>query len=299
MARKKKNGLSIAIIALNIVIVGIIILLIVLVYLHMKEDIGSERGGAVTTTAADVSEPVSDSPSAEGEASDLTAAEPSSETGAPENTDSAESTSDGLSPEELILPQFNRDFFAEDLFIGDSISTGLYMYDYLDADNVFAEVGLNPESALTKTINGVTCVEKAAAMQPKHIYIMLGTNGLAFMSADYMSTKMTELVAELEMACFTSKICVISIPPVTKEHDAEGGETMEKINEYNSKLKDMCELGGFTYVDICSVLTDSDGYFSSQYAEEDGLHFSGSAYALMLGTIESYLDNPNVIYYYG
>lgn len=284
MARKKKNGLSIAIVALNIVIVGIIILLIVLVYLHMKEDIGNDRTGTTTTPAAvRTSEPVSDSASAVntsvGSTSDETTGENTEEaTGATEET---------VPVDNLILPQYNREFFSEDLFIGDSISTGLYLYDYLDAENVFAEVGLNPESALTKKVNDVTCIEKAAEMRPKRIYVMLGTNGLAFMDVDYMSTKLTELVAELEMACPVAKICVISLPPVTKEHDAEGKETMAKINEYNSKLEAMCNQGGFTYVDICSKLKDSEGYFSSQYAEDDGLHFLGSAYALLLGTIEN------------
>lgn len=178
-------------------------------------------------------------------------------------------------------------FFENDLFIGDSISTGLHLYNYLEAENVFAEVGLNPESAINHKIGDVTCVEKVAAMQPKRIYIMLGTNGLAFMDAEYMSKKMTELVSELEMACYTAKICVISLPPVTKEHDAEGKETMEKINDYNSRLKAMCEQGGYTYVDICSKLSDNEGYFSSKYAEADGLHFQGSAYALVLGTIQN------------
>lgn len=284
MARKKKNGLSIAIVALNIVIVGIIILLIVLVYLHMKEETGNDRTGTTTTPAAvRTSEPVSDSVSDVGTDPGSTPVET-----AGENTEEATGETEETVPvENLILPQYNREFFSEDLFIGDSISTGLYLYDYLEAENVFAEVGLNPESALTKKVNDVTCIEKATEMRPKRIYVMLGTNGLAFMDVDYMSTKMTELVAELEMACPVAKICVISLPPVTKEHDAEGKETMAKINEYNSKLEAMCNQGGFTYVDICSKLKDSDGYFSSQYAEDDGLHFLGSAYALLLGTIEN------------
>lgn len=286
MSRKKKNGLSIAIIALNMVIVGIIILLIVLVYLHMKEDIGNERGDTATAPAVSTSEPVSDSSSS---ASDVSVTTPAEETGE-KSEETTSDTEETVPIDNLILPQYNREFFSNDLFIGDSISTGLYFYDYLDADNVFAEVGLNPESALTKKVNDVTCIEKAAAMQPKRIYVMLGTNGLAFMDVEYMSTKLIELAAELEMACPTAKICIISLPPVTQEHDAEGNETMSKINEYNSKIEAICTQGGFTYVDICSKLKDSDGYFSSQYAEEDGLHFLGTAYALLLGTIETQLS---------
>ena len=283
--RKKANGLSIAIVALNIVIVGIIILLIVLIYLHMKEDIGNDRPAIATTTTTTEAESVPTSTQSSAPA--ITTSAPPEESG--EDTSEAEeetTISETMNIEDLILPQYDRNFFSEDLFIGDSISTGLHLYDYLDAGNVFAEVGLNPESAVTHKVGDYTCVEKAMEMRPKRIYIMLGTNGLAFMDTDYMATKMTELVAELEMACPTAKICIISLPPVTKEHDAAGSETMEKIKAYNSKLEALCTQGGFTYVDICSKLLDEEGYFSSKYAEADGLHFQGSAYALLLGTIQ-------------
>lgn len=287
--RKKVSGLSIAIVALNIVIVGIIILLIVLIYLHMKEDTGNNRTETVTAATTAAPEETSADLPAVSSSNPVSSAQTTGENteGSTEETaaESWESATTDLSG--LILPQYDKAFFSDDLFIGDSISTGLSIYDYLEPENVFAEVGLNPESAVSHKIGDYTCVEKAAEMQPKRIYVMLGTNGLAFMDSEYMSKKMTELVAELEMACPTAKICVISLPPVTKEHDAEGNETMAKINEYNSKLEALCTMGGFTYVDICSKLQDSDGYFSSQYAEADGLHFLGSAYALLLGTIQN------------
>lgn len=289
MAKKKKaNGLSIAIVALNIVIVGIIILLIVLIYLHMREDTGNNRTEITASSTTSAPEETSSGVPAMSSSASVTSAANTAE-GTEETTVGSESETTA-SIDDLILPQYDRAFFSDDLFIGDSISTGLPLYDYLDSENVFAEVGLNPESAVTHKIGDYTCVEKAAAMQPKRIYIMLGTNGLAFMDADYMALRMTELVAELEMACPTAKICIISLPPVTKEREAEGNETMAKINEYNSQLEALCTQGGFTYVDICSKLTDSEGYFSSQYAEADGLHFLGSAYALLLGTIQNQIE---------
>lgn len=276
MARKKKaNGLSIAIVALNIVIVGIIILLIVLVYMHMKDDTGSGRG---ETTTAPVTLPTDETSSADTNENTETKAE---ESGTDNGTTTAETAID------ITLPMpYTQEYYANDLFIGDSISTGLYLYEYLEKDNVFAEVGLNPESALTKQIDGMTCIDKAEEMNPKRIYIMLGSNGLAFMDGEYMAKKLVELIAELEMACPTAKICVISIPPVSKAHDSEGNETMEKINTYNSALEAMCSEGGFTYVDICTLFKDSEGYFADKYAANDGLHFQGSTYSLMLGYIQ-------------
>lgn len=289
MAKKKKtSGLSIAIVALNVVIVGIIILLIVLVYMHMKDDDGNGRE-ETTTPAATASETPAEStaPSGTGSSESIT-----ENTESPENTDNLDSTGTESEPPaettvDITLPMpYTQEFFANDLFIGDSISTGLYLFEYLEKDNVFAEVGLNPESALTREIEGKTCIAKAAEMNPKRIYIMLGSNGLAFMDGQYMANKLTELIAELKVACPTAKICVISIPPVTKAHEAEGNETMEKVNNYNAALKTVCDDGGYTFIDICTLFKDSEGYFADKYAENDGLHFKGSTYTVMLGYIQ-------------
>lgn len=279
MARKKKiSGLSMAIVALNIVIVGIIILLIVLVYFHMRED--SDNGREEVTTTVTTVPGASETGALTSSPEQTGAAETAAETNVSEPSVTTE--------ESIALPQtYNKEFFKDDLFIGDSIFTGLYLYSYLDSENVFAAVGLNPDSSLTyQDENGQTCAQKAGTMQPRNIYIMLGTNGLASLDGDYMAKRMLALIEALENACPTAKICVISIPPVTKVHDSEGNETMEKVNAYNKALKGYCDQGGYTYIDICSRLTDDEGFFSSKYAEADGLHFLGGTYQAVLGYIE-------------
>ena len=278
MAKKKVNGLSVAIIALNIVIVGIVILLVVLVYLHMKEDTDNGRGEITTTTPPPVSE--SDTLSQSG------APEPPESTTDETTPDSEENPEETTTAPITPVASYNRGFFDNDLFIGDSISTGLYLYGFLDKANVFAEVGLNPESALYHQIEGVTSIEKTAAMQPRNIYIMLGTNGLAFLDGNYMANKLVELIAELEVACPTANIYVITIPPVTAAHEAEGQETMDMVNAYNSEIRDLCRIGGYGCIDLCTLLQDGNGYLAAQYAEADGLHFLGDAYIAMLSYIE-------------
>ena len=42
---------------------------------------------------------------------------------------------------------FDKDYFSSSLFIGDSISTGLSLYGFLDQQNVFAQQGLAPSTA--------------------------------------------------------------------------------------------------------------------------------------------------------
>lgn len=277
MAKKKINGLSVAIIALNIVIVGIVILLVVLVYLHMKEDTDNGRTDTSTTPP-----PISESDTVSVSDIPRPTESTTEDTTAEDEETSEETTPAPVNP----LTGYDRGFFDNDLFIGDSISTGLYLYGFLDKSNVFAEVGLNPESAVYHQIDGVSCVGKTSAMQPRNIYIMLGTNGLAYFDGAYMANKLIELIAELEIACPTANIYIITIPPVTAAHEAEGQETMDMVNAYNAKLKELCSMGGYGCIDLCTLLQDENGYLSSRYAEADGLHFLGDAYTAMLSYVE-------------
>ncbi|MGN0619396.1 MAG: GDSL-type esterase/lipase family protein [Ruminiclostridium sp.] len=284
MARKsgKFDGISAAIVILNILIVGVIITLCALIYLYMS--------GKLEET--DVSNLGQDSePQAVITTTQITTV--TSETEPPiETTTTPEETTAPETPEtEEIITAVESDvyedaFFANDLFIGDSIGTGLVNYGYLTSEQVFAQIGLNPESARTKEYGGYTAVTRAKELQPKRIYIMLGSNGLAYMGNTYMTEQMKLLVDELKENCPESYIYVISIPPVTKVHDNEGQETMVMVNGYNRLLKDMCDENAVVYLDLCSQLQDSTGYFSDKYAEADGLHFLGTAYKKMLSFLQ-------------
>lgn len=284
--KNKVDGISLAIVILNIAIVAVLILLVTLIYLYMtgkleSTDVAnmeqSDQPAAAITTTALTTDTVKQSSAPEestesSEETENTEEEPAEEASEEDTTVSAEETDD-----------YDEAFFANDLFIGDSIYTGLVNYGYFDKRNVFAEVGLNPETVFTKTDDsGMTAITKAEDMQPKRIFIMLGSNGLAFMGNTHMAEKMRELVDTLGEKCPDSYIYVVSIPPVTKAHDADGQETMVMVNGYNKLLKSMCEEAGIVYLNLCDKLENSSGYFSEDYAEADGMHFLGSAYKHML-----------------
>lgn len=284
MARKsgKFDGISAAIVILNILIVGVIITLCALIYLYMSgklEDtnvanLGQESEPQAVITTTQITTVTSET-------------EPLVETTTtPEETEAPETSE----TEEVITAVesdvYDEAFFENDLFIGDSIGTGLVNYGYLSSNQVFAQIGLNPESARTKEYGGYTAVTRAKELNPKRIYIMLGSNGLAYMGNTYMIEQMKLLVEELKENCPESYIYVISIPPVTKVHDNEGQETMVMVNGYNKLLKDMCDENAVVYLDLCSQLQDTTGYFSEKYAEADGLHFLGTAYKKMLSFLQ-------------
>ncbi len=284
MARKKHDGIGIAIIVLNILIVGVIVTLCVLIYLYMSgklEDTNVANLGQETQTSAALTTTA------------ITTLIPETTTTTTLVTTEEfiiEGDEDETTVEDTIVATetdvYDDEFFENDLFIGDSIATGLFNYGYFKSDQVFAKVGLNPESALTDSIADETVIEKAERLKPKRIYIMLGSNGLAYMGNTYMTQQMKLLVEALQEASPDSYIYILSIPPVTKEHESEGQETMVMVNGYNKLLKDLADEIGVVYLDLCSELEDTTGYFSEKYAEADGMHFLGTAYKKMLSFIE-------------
>ena len=188
---------------------------------------------------------------------------------------------------------YDSDFFSSDLFIGDSISTGYSLYGFLNDKNVYAKVGLNPSTVLTKSVS--TCYgdigisSMLTYTMPKRVYIMLGSNGIQWLSVGNMLQSTDTLVALIKEVCPECDVVIISVPPVTAAYDStvQDVDVMAKINEYNTSLSSYCTANGMLFVDAASILKDETGYFNKTYAESDGMHFKSSAYKTLLSKIQS------------
>lgn len=209
--------------------------------------------------------------------------ESSSGTGSAE-TSSSTTFVTGDTPSE----SFDLSFFADDLFIGDSIFTGLYLYpNYLEMSQVAAAVGLTPYKAYTSALEdkGVTAVEYAKQKQPKRIFIMLGSNAMAGTDHSSLEESYRELVSRLMGACPSADICCISITPTARKNDYPSIDNSE-VREVNKYIKSMCSELGLKYCDLYSLISDEDGYFREDYAEVDGMHFKGRTYAVLLSELQ-------------
>ena len=192
-------------------------------------------------------------------------------------------------PEPTEPTDFDTSFFDDSLFIGDSITTGLYLYGYLDPSLVYAKVGLAPSTALDSEIDGETIDSKIKSDNPKKIYIMLGTNSVGYADGNYLADCMGELVQHISKVS-KAKVYVLSIPPITyyAEADYDNALTTSAINEYNSALEKVIAGTKAVFLDLHSVLTAPDGYYYEEYHEMDGIHFMGSTYQVMLSFLEKH-----------
>ena len=217
----------------------------------------------------------------------------------PQDTSSEPEETEPTQPDEPVTPShstaYDKSFFKDDLFIGDSIGTGLYLYSKLEMENVAASVGCTPYKAYNDPIDlsdgtSRTALEYAKERQPKRIFIMLGSNGLV--SAAAMEDSYRTLIDKLQEACPKAEIYCISVTAVTSDSSAaaKSGITNDMVREFNAFIKTVCDEYGLLYLDVYTLLLDENGYFSHDYAEADGLHFKGDTYNVMLSYIQSTLE---------
>lgn len=217
-------------------------------------------------------------------------------TSASETETTTEETSESEKAETVAAStEYSPEFFDKGLIIGDSISVGLVNYGYLKPENVFAQIGLTPASVLTTDIDGTTVYTKAAGLNPDYICIMLGTNGLSYLSEDFMAEKMSEFIDGLRQTCPNAKIFLVSIPPVTAEHESEKPEKIENITKYNEHISKLAEEKSAPFVNTFELLQDSDGYLAADYAENDGLHLKAAAYPVVLSAIQTAVESDGYV----
>lgn len=310
--RRRKNDVPPTVIAIYVVMALLILAICAIVFVvtlkNTNDSNASGDGSSTLVISADNSSQNSSSVVSSPESTtDSWVEVPNSSTVESTTSSSGASNASGSSSSSVeVLPVYStvysKEYFSNDLFIGDSIFTGLSGYGYIDAANVAAKIGYTPSGAMSKAFDakGVSAVDYAKQRQPKCIYIMLGSNTMAAgTNYDVIVSQYKELVNKLKAECPKSEICVISIPPVTSDSSSAkaGNITNENIRKVNTKLKAMAAELDEKYFDLNSMLSDSKGYFREDYAEQDGLHFKGSTYKVMLSALQNGTSESGTVVY--
>jgi hypothetical protein len=185
--------------------------------------------------------------------------------------------------------EYNAEFFVDTLFIGDSVFTGIDLYGFLPARNVFARIGISASAMMNAEINGRTLFgEYGIAPQFNRAVIMIGTNGLNGMNSPQVAADVLRLADTLRLAQPEIQVIVLTVTPVWQIN--EYGLTMDTINGFNAILTASAAEYQVIVLDFCSALKDSDGFLSVQYAQPDGVHLRQAAYGVMLNMIQSSLS---------
>lgn len=200
---------------------------------------------------------------------------------------------DGNNPVPESTPQ-PESYLSDCVFVGDSITVGLSSYQILPSENVIAEIGMNItkiNDEPVQTAYGQTTVLNALIQaQPKHIYIMIGSNGIAWLDVDEMVSEYEGFVDGVIENLPDSDIYFISIPPVTASREnSDQPISNADIDNYNAKLLSLANNKKCHYIDLNSELKGSDGTFPADDAADDGMHFNKSTYDKMIAYVLSHV----------
>jgi len=185
-------------------------------------------------------------------------------------------------------------FFQDCAFIGDSLTVGMSAYELIPKDYTFAQEGVSLlaiNSLQIYTNYGYAYPPQAISYwQPKHVYILLGINGVTWVSNDTAIENYTQLINSiLSYNSNIEDINIISVLPVS--HAMETIDTVEngrilnsEIDSFNERLKTMAHNLNVNYIDANSILKDSSGCLPDDLTV-DGLHLTESGYQKVINVL--------------
>ncbi len=214
----------------------------------------------------------------------VSAAEPTSKV----PIDPNEKTSPGIDYFVPKTQEVDKTYFDDVVFVGDSISYKLSLYDlrtdclgeaiFLTSSSLSAINslwGLYDDNAVHPSYNGtkMRVPDGVKATGRKKVYIMLGMNDLPSFGIDTTLSNIKKLVIQIKEASPDVQIFMQSITPI---YGDKMKITNDFVNEYNVKLSAMCKEQNWYYLDVAVALRDENGALPLEYCGDPeimGIHF--------------------------
>lgn len=180
-----------------------------------------------------------------------------------------------------LQPAVDNSFFADAMFVGDSITTGIDLYGIVKNAPVIAYTGINTSTILTRQVirtssGKVTFLNAMKNYNPKHIYIMLGINGINFQSKTKFINGYRTFVTSVKAQHPNAVIYLQSILPVTAKKSS-GNFANSNINAYNAAIAALATELNVYYLNVAESFKDANGNMPSN-ASSDGIHFGTGYY---------------------
>ena len=189
-----------------------------------------------------------------------------------------------------MLGTVTKDYFNTVTFAGDSIASGLGIYDtgyhnahyatYVSAGVQTFVNNVSVKNAVTGATE--TPMETIVASEPDCLYILVGTNNLVVQGSEDSFIAYYERLIDMlrEQLNPGVTIYIQSIPGVQEDVVAsKPGLDNLRIATVNDLLANMALRKGCYYINIREVLTNpADGSQIDDYATKDGVHFNAAGY---------------------
>lgn len=180
----------------------------------------------------------------------------------------------------------SAEYFDDALFVGDSITEGIKIYDVMSNTTVLSYTGINLDNIFTKPViktegeDKITIIDAAKAQNPGKIYLMMGANSMLADQESFVKgyARLADTLHEMHPDAL---IYIQSILPVTNTYATNRPDfSNQKIDQYNDALEEMANQKGFYYLDVAEAFKDDAGALPEEASPKDGMHFSAEWYRL-------------------
>lgn len=225
------------------------------------------------------------------------------ENDSPEDTQTTQENQDGQNGEEapaktdtVPVPEsapVDASWFDDAAFVGDSVSVTLANYNSsygtLGKAKFFCSVSLSQTNALSYQAGNERLPEYPAgsgqhpriedgiaASGAKKVYLMLGMNCIAS-GVDRVSQDLVTLVSKIQEKSPGIAVLIESVTPMTADSPrADGSLNNFTIQEFNEKMKAICQEKQWYYVNVAEAVTGDQGALKAEYSGDKamGIHFN-------------------------
>ena len=199
-------------------------------------------------------------------------------------------------------------FFADAVFVGDSLTVGFEEYCRNHSDSIatdttcfLARVSCSAKvaissNALSKHANimpkyngSVQYIEDAVAQMPhiNKMFICFGMNDLTGSSPQQFILDMQTLIVRVLSKRPDIKVYIISIPCVVSGVNT-GGLNNSSIVTANLLLQETCMINGWGFVNLSEYLMGADGALRPEYSSDHYVHENAKAYEVWNRVLKNY-----------
>ena len=207
--------------------------------------------------------------------------------------DPPESKGDAGDPEVGEGEWLSSSYFDDALFVGDSITEGIKLYDVMNNATVLASTGVNLDSLYTKNAitladgSKVPILEASKNYSPGKIYLMMGVNSLLSDEESFRAAY-GRVVDTLITQHPDAIVYIQSILPVTAAYEARPNAVADnaKIDRYNAIIKELAAKMPAGPIEVAVKGAPAEGAEASNVLEQP----RGECYYYARGNGTKHLD---------
>jgi len=174
----------------------------------------------------------------------------------------------------------NKEYFENDVFMGDSITEELEFYNILNKSSILAKKG-------DTVIKGKDLVISLGNIKPKRIFVLYGLNDLDFFqNVSEFKKNYADLIKAIKEKVPNSEIYIQSSMPVQEKMQQKNKnysqDRMEKILQIEEEV---AKEERVNYIDIRPIIKGKDELY-----EPDGMHFKAKFCGLWLDFLKNSLE---------